>query len=146
VSDSGRWSGSLRRYLVLVRRHDRALLAVRLQPNPRMDHELLNVVTCPPVLVCSTCDRPLRRCVNLPQRRLLRSALTDALFRLFGSHCRKLSLIVTLLLCLSPDIPLLPRFLSSLFSVTHCLASAPLKLWRYINTFIIIIITTTIVY
>ena len=49
----------------------------------------------------TTCDWPLRRCVNLPQRRLLRSALTDALLRLFGTHCRKLSLIVTPLLCLS---------------------------------------------
>ena len=50
----------------------------------------------------TTCDRPLRRCVNLSQRRLLRiSALTDALHRLAGTHCRKLSLIVTPLLCLS---------------------------------------------
>ena len=34
-------------------------------------------------------------------RRLLRSALTDAVLRLFGTHYRELSLIVTLLLCLS---------------------------------------------
>jgi len=32
---------------------------------------------------------------------LSQSALTDVLLRLFGTHCRKLSLIVTLLLCLS---------------------------------------------
>ena len=32
---------------------------------------------------------------------LWRSALTDALLRLFGTHYRKLSLMVTLLLCLS---------------------------------------------
>ena len=52
------------------------------------------------------------------------------------------SLIVTLLLCLSLG-PLLPGFLSSLFSVAHCLAPAPLKLRPYgaiQNTFIIIII------
>jgi len=39
--------------------------------------------------------------VNLLQRRLLPSALTDALLRLFGTHYRKLSSTVTLLLCLS---------------------------------------------
>jgi len=33
-------------------------------------------------------DRPLRRCVNLPRRRLLRSALTDALLRLSGTYYR----------------------------------------------------------
>ena len=41
------------------------------------------------------------------------------------------------------DIPLLPRFLSSLFSVARCLAqrlSEVTTLWRYTNTFIIIII------
>ena len=65
---------------------------------------------------------------------LLRSALTDALLRLFGTHCRKLSLIVTLLLCLtlgwrhssSPGLSLFP-----LPSVAHCLAPAPLKLRPY---------------
>ena len=40
-------------------------------------------------------------CVDLPRRRLLRSSLTDALLRLFGTYYRKLLLIVTLLLCLS---------------------------------------------
>ena len=53
---------------------------------------------------------PLWCCVNLLQRRLLRiSMLTDALFRLFGTHDRKLSLIVTSLPCfsLTKDIPLL---------------------------------------
>ena len=34
----------------------------------------------------ATSDRPLRRCVNLSRRRHLRSALTDALLRLFGTH------------------------------------------------------------
>jgi len=49
----------------------------------------------------TTCDRPLRRCVNLPRRRLLRSALTAAaLLRQSATHCRELSLTVTLLLCL----------------------------------------------
>ena len=34
----------------------------------------------------ATSDRPLRRCVNLSRRQHLRSALTDALLRLFGTH------------------------------------------------------------
>jgi len=36
----------------------------------------------------TTCDRPLRRCVNLSRRRLLRSALTDALYQLSGTYYR----------------------------------------------------------
>ena len=71
----------------------------------------------------------------------------DALLRLSGTHYRKLSLIVTVLLCSSlgqaKDIPLLPGFLSSLFSVAHCLAPAPLKLRP--NTFIIIIFIPQVV-
>jgi len=47
----------------------------------------------PTTHTATTCDRPLRRCVNLPRRRLLRSALIDALHRLFGTHYRKLSSI-----------------------------------------------------
>jgi len=69
--------------------------------------------------------RHVHSTTTLPQRRLLRSALTVALLRLFSSHCRKLPLIVTLLLCLSLG------FLSSLFSVAHCLAPASLMLRPY---------------
>ena len=46
----------------------------------------------------TTCDRPLRRCVNLSRRRLLQSAFTDALHQLSRTDYRKLSLIVTVLL------------------------------------------------
>jgi len=139
--------------------------------------------------------RPLRRCVNLPRRRLLQSALIDALLRLFGTRCfprtvnftvvyrqmgtsfgrgkggnvtsagwqvtlcdpirhvssrsgvetlrTAIHLLLTYLLTLpktvinlvtlvsAKDIPLLPGFLSSLFSVAYCLAPALLRLRPY---------------
>ena len=49
----------------------------------------------------ATCDRPLRRCVNLLRRRRLRNALFDALRQLSGTHYRKLFSVVTLLQFLS---------------------------------------------
>jgi len=78
--------------------------------------------------------RGAARRANVGSSALQRVPLTDALLQLFATHYRELSLIVTLLLCLSlyaEDIPLLPDFLSSLFSVAHCLAPAPLKLRPY---------------
>ena len=68
----------------------------------------------------------------------LRSVLTDALLRLFATHYRKLSSIVTV----TQSRLLLPGFLSSVFSVAHCLAPAHqvTTLWRYTNMFIIIVI------
>jgi len=49
----------------------------------------------------ATCDRPLRRCVNLLRRRRLRNALFDALRQLSGTRCRRLFSVVTLLQFLS---------------------------------------------
>jgi len=45
----------------------------------------------------ATCDRPLRRCVNLSRRQHLRNALFDALHQLSGTHYQNLFSVVTLL-------------------------------------------------
>jgi len=44
----------------------------------------------------TTCDRPLRRCVNPSRRQHLRNALFDALHQPSGTHYRRLFSIVTL--------------------------------------------------
>ena len=51
--------------------------------------------------MAATCDRPLRRCVNLSRRQHLRNTLFDALHQLSGTHYRKLFSVVTLLQFLS---------------------------------------------
>ena len=94
----------------------------------------------------TTCDQPLRHCVGLQQRWLLWSALTDALLRLFWTHCRKLSLIVTLLRCISlsdEDIPLFSR-LSLLALLTNTLpgpsACEVTTLSRYTNLLLLLLL------
>ena len=64
----------------------------------------------------------------------MRSALTDALLQLFETHYRKLSIIVTLVTVFKSRLKtflFFPGFLSSLSSIAHCLAPAPLKLRPY---------------
>ena len=69
---------------------------------------------------------------DLSRRRLLRSVLTDAVLRLSRTHYRKTVVdsdsVVVFKSVQVKDIPLLQGFLSSLFSVAHCLAPAPLTL------------------
>ena len=93
----------------------------------------------------ATCDRPLRRCVNLSRRQHLRNALFDALRQLSGTHCRKLFSIVTLLQFLSLGLRHSSSLRLSLLSLlTNTLpgpsASKVTTLRRYTNLFIIIII------
>ena len=92
-----------------------------------------------------TCDRPLRRCINLLRRRHLRNALFDALRQLSGTHCRKLFSVVTLLQFFSLGLihsSSLGLSLLSLLTNTLSVPSASevTTLWRYTNLFIIIII------
>jgi len=93
----------------------------------------------------ATCDRPLRRCVNLSRRQHLRNALFDALHQLSGTHYRKLFSEVTLLQFLSLRLrhSSSPR-LSLLSLLTNTLpgpsASEVTTLRRITNLFIIIII------
>ena len=95
--------------------------------------------------MAATCDRPLRRCVNLSRRQHLRNALFDALHQLSGTHYRKLfSVVFTYRL----KTFLFSRALSS-FLLTNTLpgpsASGVTTLWRYTNLFIVIIIIIVVV-
>ena len=75
--------------------------------------------------MATTCDRPLRRCVNLSRRQHLRKALFGALRQLSGTNYQKVFSIVTLLQFLSLgglNIPLFPGIRFFLCSLTRCLA------------------------
>ena len=95
--------------------------------------------------IAATCDRPLRRCVNISRLQHLRNALFDALHQLSETHYRKLFSVVTLLQFSGksrlkntsfPRLYLLSLLTNTLPGPS---TSAVTTLWRYTNLFIIII-------
>ena len=87
-----------------------------------------------PHVISTTCDRPLRRCVNLPRRRLLlERAYRCSAPAVWNSLPRTvvISDSVAVLKSRLKTFLFSRAFSSSLFSATHCLAPAPLKLRPY---------------
>jgi len=108
-----------------------SLRLIALNSSHACRHHRACVYTLCNVDVSQTCDRPLRRCVNLSRRQHLRNALYYRCSAPAVWNSLPQTVLSSDSVAVFKSIPLLSGFLFFLCSLTRCLAPAPLKLRPY---------------